>query len=69
MQPSAPIALMNCVPLMSEFSFACGRIGPRADARESLVARKQLALDGREALADERKREVRERRKIPGGPD
>ena len=29
-QPSAPIALMNCVPLMSDSpSFACGRIGSR----------------------------------------
>ena len=64
-QPSAPIALMNCVPLMSERpSFACGRIGSRPDARERLAAREQLALDGREALADERQREVRERREI-----
>ena len=69
-EPERAIAAMNCVPLMSERpSFAASRIGSSPTRRERVGARQQLAVDPRLALADERQREVRERREIAARAD
>ena len=67
---SAAIAVMNCVPLMSESpSFAASSIGSSPTAASASAARKQRAVDGRLSLADERQREVRERREVAARAD
>ena len=61
---------MNCVPLTSESpSFAASRIGSRPGRRERVRARQQLAVEPRLALADQRQREVRERREVAARAD
>ena len=61
---------MNCVPLIEREPLLrrqLHRLEP--DARERLRPRQPLAVDPRLALADERQREVRERREVAGGAD
>ena len=56
---------MNWVPLISERpSFACSRTGVQAGRGERLGARHANAVDERLSLADERQREMSERREI-----
>ena len=61
---------MNCVPLMSESpSFASGRIGSSPTRASASAPGEELAVDPRLALADERQREVRERREVAARAD
>ena len=63
--PSAPCAAMNCVPLISDSpSFATQPHRLEPGALERVGAVEQLAVEPRLALADERQREVRERREV-----
>ncbi len=63
-------AAMNCVPLISDSpSFATSRTGSSPAARERVGAVEQLAVEPRLPFADERQREVRERREVAGGAD
>ena len=56
---------MNCVPLISDSpSFATQAHGLEARARERVRAVEQLASEPGAPLADERQREVRERRQV-----
>ena len=62
---SAACAAMNCVPLISESpSLASSRTGSSPTRAERLGAVDQLAVDDGLPLADERQREVRERREV-----
>ena len=64
-EPSAPNAAMYCVPLISDRpSFAASSERLEADARERVGARRAARRRQRLALADQRQREVRERREI-----
>ena len=62
---------MNCVPLISDSpSFATQPHRRRARRRPSASrAVEELAVDARLALADERQREMRERREVAGRAD
>ena len=63
--PSASIAAMNCVPLTSESpSFAASRTGSSPARASASAPVKPLAVEPRLALADERQREMRERREV-----
>ena len=64
------IAAMNCVPLTSERPFLRpSRIGSSPTRAERLPARQPLAVEPGLALADERQREVRERREVAARAD
>ena len=68
--PSAPKAAMNCVPFTSESpSFACSRTGSRPACSSASPPGRRVALEGGLALADQRQREVRERREVAAGAD
>ena len=61
---------MNCVPLISDSpSFASSTIGSSPTRASASTPGQPLALDERLALADERQREMRERREIAGRAD
>ena len=65
---SAPIAAMNCVPLISARpSLAPSSSGCRPAARSASAAGQHLAADLREALADQHQREVRQRSQVAAG--
>ena len=69
-RPRAPIAAMNCVPLMSDspsFADRTDRLEPGSRERGGAV--EELAVEPRAPLADEREREVGERREIPARTD
>ena len=69
-RPSASIAAMNCVPLTSDSpSFAASRTGSRPARASASAPASRSPLDPRLALADERQREMRERREVAGGAD
>ncbi len=61
---------MNWVPLTSESpSFAASCTGSRPTRASASAPGEPFALDPRLALADERQREMRQRRKVAGGAD
>ena len=61
---------MNCVPLMSDSpSFAWSRTGVSPAAASASAPGMRTPVDERLALADERQREVRERREIAARTD
>ena len=69
-EPERACAAMNCVPLISDSpSFASSRTGASPTAASASAAGEQLALDPRLAFADERQREVGERREVAARAD
>ncbi len=61
----AAVAVMNCVPLISESpSFAASVTGVSPAAASASAARSPTSVQRRLALADERQREMRERREV-----
>ena len=68
--PSAPNAAMNCVPFTSESpSFACSRTGSRPACSSASPPGQPPPVEGGLALADQRQREVRERREVAARAD